>query len=100
MTVGIAMIVRDEEAVLARCLDAVRDLVDELVIVDTGSVDATREIACRYTERVLDFVWCDDFAAARKYAFDQAESNWVCWLERVMNFAAGSLATVPTVRMR
>ena len=56
ITISLCMIVRDEEDVLARCLDSVKDVVDEIVIVDTGSVDTTKEIAREYTERVYDFV--------------------------------------------
>ena len=51
-TVSLCMIVRDEEAVLARCLDSVRGAVDEIIIVDTGSTDRTRQIAARYAARI------------------------------------------------
>jgi len=65
------MIVRDEDATLPGCLESVRGLVDEVVIVDTGSTDRTREIAEQQAPRVARYVtcvpfeWCDDFAAAR-----------------------------------
>ena len=49
------MIVKNEEKHLARCLDTVQDLMDEIIIVDTGSVDRTKEIAARYTDRIYDF---------------------------------------------
>ena len=52
VTVSLCMIVRDEEAVLGRCLDSVKDAVDEIVIVDTGSADRTKEIAAKYTDRI------------------------------------------------
>ncbi|HEX6625822.1 MAG TPA: glycosyltransferase, partial [Pyrinomonadaceae bacterium] len=81
MTVSVAMIVRDEERSLARCLDSFAREVDELVVVDTGSRDRTREIARRYTDRVFDFRWCDDFSAARQFAFDRATSDWVAWVD-------------------
>ncbi len=71
-TISLCMIVRNEEKVLARCLESVRGCVDEIVIVDTGSSDATKEIAARYTDRIYDFEWIDDFSAARNYAFEQA----------------------------
>ena len=54
-TISLCMIVKNEEAVLARCLDSVRDLVDEIIIVDTGSTDRTKEIAARYTGQIYDF---------------------------------------------
>ena len=63
VTISLCMIVKNEEEVLARCLDSVRSLVDEIVIVDTGSTDRTREIAARYTDRLYSFPWNDDFAA-------------------------------------
>ena len=53
-TISLCMIVKNEERVLARCLDSVADLVDEIIIVDTGSTDATKEIAARYTEQIYD----------------------------------------------
>lgn len=80
-TISLCMIVRDEEDVLARCLDSVADLVDEIIIVDTGSRDRTKDIARRYTQRVYDFVWIDDFAAARNAAFGYAECDYCLWLD-------------------
>jgi glycosyltransferase involved in cell wall biosynthesis len=71
------MIVRNEEAVLARCLDSVSDLMDEIVIVDTGSTDATREIAARYTGAVYDFPWVDDFGQARNFAFSKTSKEYI-----------------------
>ena len=71
ITISLCMIVKNEEASLARCLDSVNGIADEIVIVDTGSTDRTRQIASRYTDRIVDFEWVDDFAAARNYAFDQ-----------------------------
>ena len=62
-TISLCMIVKNEESVLARCLDSVRGIADEIILVDTGSTDATKDIARRYTDKVFDFVWVDDFAA-------------------------------------
>lgn len=75
------MIVKNEEDVLDRCLSGIRDLVDEIVIVDTGSTDRTKEIALNYTDRVDSFVWIDDFAAARNYAFSRANMEYCMWLD-------------------
>ena len=81
VTVSLCMIVKNEEDVLARCLDSVKDLVDEIIIVDTGSKDRTKEIAHTYTDNVFDFVWIDDFAAARNFAFSKAKCMYCMWLD-------------------
>ena len=77
ITVSLCMIVKNESKVLSRCLDSVADLVDEIVIVDTGSDDDTKAIARLYTDRVYDFKWIDDFAAARNYAFSLCECDYI-----------------------
>lgn len=81
ITVSLCMIVKDEEDVIARCLDSVADLADELIVVDTGSTDRTAEIVGRYTDRKYVFAWTDDFAAARNYAFEQATMDYILWLD-------------------
>ena len=84
VTVSLCMIVKNEEDVLARCLDSVKDLVDEIIIVDTGSKDRTKEIAHTYTDNVFDFVWIDDFAAARNFAFSKAKCMY-CMCPKTKN---------------
>lgn len=71
------MIVKNESKVLARCLDSIRDLVDEIIIVDTGSTDDTKEIAAGYTNLIYDYEWCDDFAAARNFSFSKAMKEYI-----------------------
>jgi len=88
------MIVRDEAFFLARCLDAVKGHVDEIVIVDTGSVDDTRQIAGRYTDKVYHFDWVDDFAAARNYSLAQATGDWILVLDADELVAPGHLALI------
>lgn len=75
------MIVKNEEAVIGRCLESVSKIVDEINIVDTGSIDQTKEIVAKYTNRIFDFTWIDDFAVARNYAFQQATSDYILWLD-------------------
>jgi tetratricopeptide (TPR) repeat protein len=75
------MIVRDEEANLPACLDSVRGLFDEVVVVDTGSTDRTVEIAQGHGARVFDFPWVDDFAAARNAALARATGDYAMWLD-------------------
>jgi len=81
MEISLCMIVRDEAEHLAACLDSVHDAVDEIIILDTGSKDATKEIARRYTENVMDYVWEDDFAAARNAAFSFAKMPYMMWMD-------------------
>ncbi len=81
LTVSLCMIVKNEEKVLGRCLDSVKDAMDEIIIVDTGSSDRTKEIAARYTDRIFDFEWTDDFAAARNFSFSKASMDFIMWLD-------------------
>lgn len=76
-TISLCMIVRDEEDNLPRCLDSVKDLLDEIIIVDTGSKDKTVEIAKSYGAKVYYFEWCDDFSAARNEALKYATKEWI-----------------------
>lgn len=78
---SLCMIVKNEEKVLARCLDSVSGIVDEIIIVDTGSTDQTKAIAQRYTERVYDFQWKDDFSEARNFAQSKASGEWILVLD-------------------
>ena len=75
------MIVKNEEEVLHQCLDSVKDICDEIIIVDTGSTDKTKEIAKEFTEKIIDFKWIDDFAAARNFAFSHATMDFILWLD-------------------
>jgi glycosyltransferase involved in cell wall biosynthesis len=77
MKFSLCMIVKNESHVLARCLDSLQGLFDQIVIVDTGSTDDTKEIAARYTDEIYDFVWQDDFAAARNFAFSKCSGDYI-----------------------
>ena len=81
VTISLCMIVKNEEEVLAQCLRSVEGICDEIIIVDTGSTDATKEIASQFTDKIYDFAWIDDFAAARQYAFDKATMDYIMWLD-------------------
>lgn len=80
-TISLCMIAKNEEDVIDRCLKSVHHLVDEIVIVDTGSTDKTKDICRRYTERIFDFPWTDDFSAARNFSFEQATGDFIFWLD-------------------
>jgi glycosyltransferase involved in cell wall biosynthesis len=75
------MIVRNEEQYLAGCLESAADLVDEIIILDTGSTDSTREIARRFGAQVFDFQWVDHFAAARNESLRHATGDWIFRLD-------------------
>ena len=77
----LCMIVRDEAANLPACLDSVAGLADEIVVVDTGSIDATREIARSRGARVIEAAWTGDFAAARNLALGAATGAWILVLD-------------------
>lgn len=84
ITISLCMIVKNEERTLARCLDSVNGIADEIVIVDTGSSDRTTEVAARYTDRIYAFAWEDDFAAARNASFARATQGISCGWMRTM----------------
>ena len=79
-TVSVCMIVKNEESVLGRALECLV-FADEIVIADTGSEDNTKEVARRFTDKVYDFEWTDDFAAARNFIFSKGSSNYLMWLD-------------------
>ena len=78
---SLCMIVRDEEERLANCLESAQGLVDEIVVVDTGSKDGTVEIAEKFGARIGYFAWCDDFSAARNESLRMASGDWIMWLD-------------------
>ena len=76
-----ALIVRDEAAALPRCLASIRGLVDEIVVVDTGSTDSSPRIAAEFGARVVPFRWRDDFATARNEALAHARGRWILYID-------------------
>lgn len=80
-SISLVMIVRNEEHTLPRCLASVKGVVDEIVVVDTGSTDCTREVTAAHGAKLGEFTWCDDFAAARNHALSLATGTWVLHLD-------------------
>jgi glycosyltransferase involved in cell wall biosynthesis len=78
---SVCMIVKNEEGALPACLESIKGIWDELIIVDTGSTDKTTQIATQYGAQVHHFAWCDDFAAARNESIAHAKGSWVLWLD-------------------
>lgn len=76
MKINLVMIVKNEGRSLERCLKAAKPLVDEMIVVDTGSTDNTKEIAGKMGARVWEFAWVDDFSAARNFALDHSGADW------------------------
>ncbi len=80
-TVSLCMIVKDEEMHIARCLDSIAELVDEIIIVDTGSSDRTVEIVSDYTSKIFSYPWKDDFSDARNFSFSKASMDYCMWMD-------------------
>jgi glycosyltransferase involved in cell wall biosynthesis len=80
-TVSLCMIVKDEEWILDQCLGSVSEIVDEIIIGDTGSKDNSKVIAARYGATVFDIKWEDDFAAARNQTLERATCDWILLLD-------------------
>ena len=79
--ISAALIVRDETRYLGDCLKSLAGFADEIVVVDTGSVDDTRKIASDGGALLYEFPWCDDFSAARNFAIDQASGDWILYID-------------------
>ena len=97
-TVSLCMIVRDEAPVLARCLESAAPLCEEILIADTGSVDETKSVAAQFTDRIYDFPWQDDFAAARNFIFSKAKADYQFWLDADDVLPPESLAALLAIR--
>ncbi len=80
-TISLCMIVKNEQEHLPECLASVKGIVDEMIIVDTGSEDNTKHIAREAGARVVDFAWCDDFSAARNESVKHATGDWILFLD-------------------
>ncbi len=80
-SISLCMIVKDEEEFLPQCLKSVEKLVDEIIVVDTGSTDRTMEIARKFDANVIETDWIDDFSAVRNISFEAAAGDWILWLD-------------------
>ena len=89
-TLSVCLIVKDEEESLPQCLRSVQAVADQIVVVDTGSTDATAAIARRLGAEVHEFAWCDDFSAARNAAVERAACDWVLIVDADEELPAGS----------
>lgn len=81
LPVSVCLIAKNEEQYIEQCLRKLLRYGMEIVVVDTGSTDRTKEIAAKYTDKLFDFAWCDDFSAARNFAVSKASNNWILTLD-------------------
>ncbi len=89
--ITLSMIVKNEEEYLSGCLNSVKNVVDEIVIVDTGSTDSTVEIAKRFGAKVFMFDWANDFSAARNFALEHSTGDWILYLDADERLSAKSV---------
>ncbi|MDV4152689.1 glycosyltransferase, partial [Clostridium sp. AL.422] len=80
-TLSLCMIIKNEEKFIEKCLDAVSAIVDEFIIVDTGSKDSTLDIVSKYNVNLYNYTWINDFSAARNFALNKATSDWILFLD-------------------
>jgi glycosyltransferase involved in cell wall biosynthesis len=92
---SVCMIVKNEERFLGQCLASVKDIADELIVIDTGSTDRTIEIAQEHGAQVGHFEWCDDFAAARNASIAPATGDWILFLDADEELSPTGKAELP-----
>ena len=78
---SLSMIVKNEERYLKDCLDSVKGVVDEIILVDTGSTDNTKKIAEGFGAKIFDYVWKNDFTDARNFALSKSTGDWILYLD-------------------
>ncbi|PMC36633.1 glycosyl transferase [Bacillus sp. UMB0899] len=79
--ISLCMIVKNEESVLRRCLESVKEYINEIIIVDTGSEDSTRDVAREFTENIFEYEWTNNFSHARNFAASKASGDWILVLD-------------------
>ena len=92
---SVCMIVKNEERFLGQCLASVKDIADELIVIDTGSTDRTIEIAREHGAQVGHFEWCNDFAAARNASIAPATGDWILFLDADEELSPTEKAELP-----
>jgi len=80
-TISVSMIVKNEEKLLGQCLESIKDIADEIVVVDTGSTDRTVEIAKKNGAKVFHYPWRDDFSKARNYSIAKSTGKWIFYID-------------------
>ncbi len=80
-SISVCIIAKNEEQLLKQCLNSIKNIADEIIFVDTGSIDKTKEIAKDFNAKIYDFKWVDDFSAARNFAIEKATGSWILFLD-------------------
>lgn len=91
------MIVKNEEKYLRGCLESVNDLVNQIVVVDTGSTDSTIQIAKEFNADVFYFEWIKDFSAARNFALSKSSGDWILYLDADERLSVDSISEIKTI---
>jgi len=94
MIISACLIVKNEELTLPYCLESMRSIADEMIVVDTGSIDRTVDIAKSYGAKIFNFEWVNDFSKARNFALEQASGQWVIFLDADEYFAGDSIQQI------
>lgn len=81
VSLSICLIIKNEEKYLSRCLSGIKDIANEIIVVDTGSTDKSRLIASEYTDQIYSYKWKDDFSSARNFCLDKAQGDWILVLD-------------------
>lgn len=91
---SVCLVVKNEEKHLLRCLKSIADIADEIVVVDTGSIDRTIEIVRQFSDKVYSIKWRDNFSRARNYALGKATGEWILFLDGDEELTADSTETI------
>ena len=81
MKISACLIVKNEADNIGRCLDSLKGVANEIIVVDTGSTDNTKEIALTYGAKIFDYQWDNNFSNAKNFALDQATGDWIIFLD-------------------
>jgi glycosyltransferase involved in cell wall biosynthesis len=79
--ISVNLIVKNEEHCVKECLESIKDIAYEIIIVDTGSTDSTKEICKKFTDKIFDFNWNDDFSEVRNYAKQKSSGDWILLID-------------------
>ena len=99
LELSLCMIVKNEEKHLARCLSSVKDVADEIIMVDTGSTDKTVEIAELFGVKIFHFKWVNDFSAARNFALSKCTGDWILYLDADEELSPDSIEEVKKYKL-